>query len=174
VPKQSFLYVFHCINSLNPRPLWDFHLIIMSAAALQHYIFAIQNSPFHNNYHPSFIAPILTNSQPDLKFLLTSSRNDTTFIIPNFDPSNSTDITSDSLQTWGINADGTLTFLQMAPAGGFFPRQFSVNAEGTLAAVGMQYSASVVIVQRKSDGTFGNFVAQVDIPGEITSVVWDE
>jgi hypothetical protein len=67
-----------------------------------------------------------------------------------------------------------LTFEQLAPAGGFFPRQFSVNDEGTLAAVGLQYGASVVIVERKPDGTFGDFVAEIEVDGEITSVVWDE
>ena len=62
----------------------------------------------------------------------------------------------------------------MIPAGGFFPRQFSVNKAGTLAAVGMQYGSSVVIVQRQPDGLFGDFVAEVKVDGEVTSVVWDE
>jgi hypothetical protein len=50
-----------------------------------------------------------------------------------------------------------------------------VNKSGTLAAIGLQYSSRVVIVERHvEDGTFGDFVAEVDIPGQVTSVIWDE
>ncbi|TVY47663.1 putative 6-phosphogluconolactonase [Lachnellula occidentalis] len=113
---------------------------------------------------------------PDNKYFLTSCRNDSTFTIPNFDPTNSTSIQSDSLQSWEIDPrTGKLAFVQLAPAGGSFPRQFSVSKDGTLAAVGMQESARVVIVERDvEDGRFGRFVAEVDVPGEVTSVIWDE
>ncbi|TVY60807.1 putative 6-phosphogluconolactonase [Lachnellula suecica] len=113
---------------------------------------------------------------PDSKYLLTSSRNATLFQIPNFNPNNSTKIPSDTLQSWVIDhKTGKLTFHQLAPAGGSFPRQFSVNKAGTLAAVGLQESARVVIVERDvKDGTFGKFVAEIDVPGEVTSVIWDE
>ncbi|PVH82062.1 3-carboxymuconate cyclase-like protein-like protein [Cadophora sp. DSE1049] len=113
---------------------------------------------------------------PDRKFLLTSSRNATLFDIDNFDPSNSTKIPSDTLQTWAIdNATGKLSFTQLAPAGGRFPRQFSLNKAGTLAAVGLQSDSRVVIVQRDvTSGKFGDFVASVDVGGEITSVIWAE
>jgi 6-phosphogluconolactonase (cycloisomerase 2 family) len=112
----------------------------------------------------------------DQKYLLTSSRNDTLFEIPNFDPSNHTNIPSDTLQVWKIDPEtGKLTFEQLAPAGGSFPRQFSVNKKGTLAAVGLQSDSRVVIVERNvEDGKFGKFVAEIEIPGEITSVIWDE
>jgi 6-phosphogluconolactonase (cycloisomerase 2 family) len=108
--------------------------------------------------------------KPDNKYLLTSSRNDALFQIPNFDPSNSTEIPSDTLQSWSIDlSTGKLDFKQLAPAGGSFPRQFSVNKTGTLAAVGLQLDARVVIVERNvEDGTFGKFVAEIDIPGQIT------
>lgn len=50
-----------------------------------------------------------------------------------------------------------------------------MNKAGTLAAVGLQESARVVIVERDvRDGTFGRFVAEVEVPGEVTSVIWDE
>lgn len=103
-------------------------------------------------------------------------RNATFFQIPNFDPSNSTQIPSDTLQSWVIDpATGKLAFHQMSPAGGSFPRQFSVNKGGTLAAVGLQYDSRVVIVERNvTDGTFGNIVAEFDIPGQVTSVIFDD
>ncbi|KIN00255.1 hypothetical protein OIDMADRAFT_125399 [Oidiodendron maius Zn] len=113
---------------------------------------------------------------PDKKFILTSTRNVTVFQIPNFDPTNSTLIPSDTVQSWAIDScTGHLNFKQNAPAGGFFPRQFSVNKDGTLAAVGLQYDSRVVLIERDvKDGTFGKFVAEIDIPGQITSVIFDD
>ena len=113
---------------------------------------------------------------PDNSFLLTSSRNATLFDLQNFDPDNSTLIPSDTLQSWAIDSkSGTLSFNQLAPAGGSFPRQFSLNKNGTLAAVGLQDDGRVVVIERNiENGTFGNFVAEVDVPGQITSVIWDE
>ena len=118
----------------------------------------------------------LTAPQPDKKYLLTSARNATLFQIPNFDPTNSTLIPSDTLQSWVIDADtGALTFEQLAPAGGSFPRQYSVNKDGSLAAVGLQYDSRVVVVERNvTDGTFGDFVAEIDVAGQITSVIFDD
>jgi hypothetical protein len=50
-----------------------------------------------------------------------------------------------------------------------------VNKNGTLAAVGLQLDSRVVIIERNvEDGTFGNFVAEIDVPGQVTSVIWDE
>ena len=113
---------------------------------------------------------------PDHRFLLTSSRNATLFKIPDFDPSNSTKISSDTLQVWKIDSEtGKLAFEQLAPAGGSYPRQFSVNKSGKLAAVGLQMDGRVVIIERDvEDGRFGRIVADIIIPGQITSVIWDE
>lgn len=113
--------------------------------------------------------------QPDHKYLLTSERHVASFQIPNFDPKNSTTIPSDALITWTIDhATGNLYNAQRSPAGGMNPRQFSVNKAGTLAAVGLQDDGRVVIIERKADGSFGDFVAHVDIAGSPTSVIWDE
>ncbi|PSS10799.1 hypothetical protein M430DRAFT_108136 [Amorphotheca resinae ATCC 22711] len=113
---------------------------------------------------------------PDDKYLLTSSRNATLFQIPSFEPDSSTLIPSDTLQSWKIDhGTGRLEFHQLAPAGGRFPRQFSVNRDGTLAAVGLQHDGRVVIVQRDvENGTFGRFVAEIDVPGNVTCVIWDD
>lgn len=32
----------------------------------------------------------------------------------------------------------------------------------------------VVLKRDVKDGTFGEFVAEADVPGEVTSVIWDE
>lgn len=97
-------------------------------------------------------------------------------MIPNFDPNNSTDITSDPLINFSIDgATGSLTKLQEVPAGGRFPRQFSLNADGTLAAVGLQSDGRVVIIARDPEsGELGDFVASILLEGEITSVIFNE
>lgn len=131
---------------------------------------------YGNRTTPAGAAAAEAILSPDHRFLLTSSRNATIFTIKNFDAHNSTRIPSDTLQTWAINEDtGKLTFKQLSPSGGFYPRQFSVNKNGTLAAVGLQSDSRVVIVSRDTKtGLYGDFVASIDLPGEITSVIWDE
>ncbi|KAI9053059.1 hypothetical protein LZ554_003329 [Drepanopeziza brunnea f. sp. 'monogermtubi'] len=114
---------------------------------------------------------------PDNKFLLTSSRNDSLFQIPSFEPGSTSElIDSDTLQSWAIDdATGMLTFVQLAPAGGKFPRHFSLNKAGTLAAVGLQRDGMVVVMERDvASGKFGKFVASVPVEGEVNTVIWDE
>ncbi|KAF2218246.1 3-carboxymuconate cyclase-like protein-like protein [Elsinoe ampelina] len=114
---------------------------------------------------------------PDLKFLHTSSRFDELFQLPNFDPSNSTLIPSDSLASWSIDAaTGSLSFIGLAAAGGRVPRQFSLNAEGSLAAVALQSDGTVTIVERDVEtGVLGSIVATVDLGAVgVNTVVWDE
>jgi 6-phosphogluconolactonase (cycloisomerase 2 family) len=114
--------------------------------------------------------------KPDYKFLLTSSRNATFFQLDNFDKNNSTKVPSDTLQSWSIdNATGELTLKQIAPSGGAFPRQFSINKAGNMVAVGLQMDGRVVVIERNvEDGTLGDFLASIDIAGQVTSVIWDE
>lgn len=112
---------------------------------------------------------------PDNGFIISSNRNDTSFLIENPDPKNSTKITSDSLAVWAPAADGTLHFIQLAPAGGSYPRQFSINKAGDLVSVGLQMSSTVVLWKRDlKTGKLGDLVASVEVPGQITCVVWDE
>jgi 6-phosphogluconolactonase (cycloisomerase 2 family) len=112
---------------------------------------------------------------PDNKFVLVSNRNDSSFSIDNFDPKNSTSEISDSLATYEINNNGTLLFKQLWPAGGLFPRQFSINKAGDLVAVGLQNSARMVIISRDvQTGLLGQSVAATIISGMPTCVVWDE
>jgi 6-phosphogluconolactonase (cycloisomerase 2 family) len=112
---------------------------------------------------------------PDNRFVLVSNRNDSSFYIDNFDPKNSTIELSDSFATYAINNNGTLSFKQLWPAGGSFPRQFSINKAGDLVAVGLQNSARVVVLQRDIESGFlGQAVANSIISGQPTCVVWDE
>lgn len=88
---------------------------------------------------PSGAAAAEIHVSPDSNFLLVSSRNESTLSIPNFDPSNSTEIPSDLIITFSIDqATGNLTKVQEYPAGGSFPRQFSISKDGTQIAVGLQ------------------------------------
>lgn len=114
--------------------------------------------------------------KPDNKFLLASSRNATLFQLANFDPKNSTKIPSDTLHSWTIDhVTGELSLKQIAPAGGSFPRQFSVNKAGDMVAVGLQMDGRVVVIERNvNDGMLGDFVASVNVAGQVTSVIWDE
>ncbi|KAL2351512.1 Lactonase, 7-bladed beta-propeller-domain-containing protein [Cryomyces antarcticus] len=112
---------------------------------------------------------------PDNRFLVVSDRNNTSFKLANPDPKNSTKIPSDSLSTFALQHDGSLIFEQLWPAGGSYPRHFSVNRYGDLVAVGLQYSSRVVIMKRDvQTGLIGNAVASVEVDGQVTCVVWDE
>ncbi|KAI5247807.1 3-carboxy-cis,cis-mucoante lactonizing enzyme [Aureobasidium subglaciale] len=112
---------------------------------------------------------------PDNRFLILSNRNNTSFHLPNPNPPNSTSIPSDSLSTFALNKDGTLKHIQLWPAGGMFPRHFSLNKWGDLLAVGMQYDKSVVVFERDVVlGTVGKPVARWQGGGNVTCVVWEE
>lgn len=71
--------------------------------------------------------------------------------------------------------DGSLVFVQLWPSGGSYPRQFSIDATGSLVAVGNQYSQNVAILQRDvATGLIGEPIARILVPGNTTCVMWDE
>ncbi|KAG6366260.1 hypothetical protein INS49_000436 [Diaporthe citri] len=111
---------------------------------------------------------------PDNKFLLVSSRGEGTLRIPNFDPANSTEIVSDPIFTFEIDhSSGALTKIQQFPAGGSIPRQFSISADGSLVAVGLQNDGRVVVIGRDVEtGLLTDFVASADVGGQPTSVIF--
>ncbi|KAJ9132520.1 Lactonase, 7-bladed beta-propeller-domain-containing protein [Pleurostoma richardsiae] len=113
---------------------------------------------------------------PDSKFLMVSSRGEAAFLIPNFDPKNSTKIPSDSIISFSVDHQtGNLSLVQIFPAGGMVPRQFSVNKAGTLLAVGLQNDGRAVVIDRDTEtGLLKGFVAAADIVGQVTSVIFDE
>ncbi|KAG9259088.1 Lactonase, 7-bladed beta-propeller-domain-containing protein [Emericellopsis atlantica] len=111
---------------------------------------------------------------PDQKNVILSSRMDKSFEIPAFDGDGS--VTSDTLANFAIDqSTGVPELLQTVPAGGMQPRQFSTNAEGSLVTVGLQGDGRVVVIERDVEtGMLGDFVAWLDVGGEIMCVVWNE
>ncbi|UNI21609.1 hypothetical protein JDV02_007586 [Purpureocillium takamizusanense] len=112
---------------------------------------------------------------PDQRFAIVSSRNENSFTVPNFDPSNSTQIVSDPLINFRIDDEGGLTAVQEVAAGGKYPRQFSLNKAGTLVAVGLQNDNRVALIKRDpQSGKLGGFVGYTELGGQITSVIFNE
>ncbi|PQE26315.1 3-carboxymuconate cyclase protein [Rutstroemia sp. NJR-2017a BBW] len=137
----------------------------------------LERTSIYGNYSvPAGAAPAAAEimATPDNKFMLTSSRNLTTLTNP----------PSDTLQTWTITPSGALSFTQLFPTDGDFPRQFSLNKAGNLVAVGLQRSGKVVIISRNvTTGLFEKKVAEIAIGqftgpnnnnGQVTSVIFDE
>ncbi|KAK2615009.1 hypothetical protein N8I77_001788 [Diaporthe amygdali] len=112
---------------------------------------------------------------PDQRFLIVSTREKSfsTSALYQSGP-------SDTLTTWTINEDGTLTFLQSAPSGGWLPRQFSLNKAGDLLAVGHQTNNTVVVWKRDVETGLiiteeeGGKVGEVVLSGPVVSTIWDE
>ncbi|RYN31460.1 hypothetical protein AA0113_g3461 [Alternaria arborescens] len=96
---------------------------------------------------PATFASEMTLS-PDNRFLIAANRNGTVFKVENSDPTNSTQVPSDSLVTFKPSADGKLSFVQLAKSGGWYPRHFSMNQNGSLIAVANQLSKNVDIYAR--------------------------
>ncbi|KAL1630706.1 hypothetical protein SLS54_000577 [Diplodia seriata] len=110
---------------------------------------------------------------PDNRFLVVSNRNDSSFEISS--AYNGTKQYSDSLTTFSIQPNGSLAFEHLAPAGGSFPRHFSLNGDGDLIAVALQYDSKLVIKKRDiQTGVIGDEIANISIPGNLTSVIWDD
>ena len=105
-------------------------------------------------------------------YLYATNRNDQTF-----------GKEQDSIAIFKIGADGKLAFQELTNAYGYYPRSFSINKEGTYAAIGGQTTANVAIVKRDgATGKLGPLVANINIAprgtygGEdgLSSVIWDE
>jgi 6-phosphogluconolactonase (cycloisomerase 2 family) len=114
---------------------------------------------------------------PDNKFLVVSNRNDHSFSTLN--PASNKTESSDSLASFAINNNGTLTFKALAAAGGSSPRQFSFNKAGDMIAVSLSNSARMAILKRNvATGEIGAPIATLPI-GQLpdagpTCIVWDE
>ncbi|RDA87000.1 hypothetical protein CP532_6743 [Ophiocordyceps camponoti-leonardi (nom. inval.)] len=117
---------------------------------------------------------------PDNKFVMVSSRNENNLKISDF--KNGTEIPSDPIISFKLELDdddggsGKLVVAQEVPAGGRFPRHFSMSEDGTLLAVGLQKDKRVAIIARDAKGgTLGmRPVAFADVTGEVTSVIFGE
>lgn len=104
-------------------------------------------------------------------FLYVSNRRDLSFN-PN-----------DSIATYALGTNGTMQFLSLTNAGGYYPRTFEVNKKGDLVVIGGQTSANVVVVKRNvTTGLLGQQVASLRVGNTgtpesengISAVLWDE
>jgi 6-phosphogluconolactonase (cycloisomerase 2 family) len=106
----------------------------------------------------------------DNQFVIVSNRNDTSF------PE------SDSLATFRVNPDGSLAFVQLAAAGGLFPRAFQVNLKGDRVLVAAQTDSKITVLDRNPHtGIIGNVLVELAINTTVDGVVaglpaaiWDE
>jgi 6-phosphogluconolactonase (cycloisomerase 2 family) len=108
--------------------------------------------------------------------VIVSSRGENSFTIPNFDPTNSTEIISDAIITFSVDhSSGNLSLAQSYPSGGRVPRQFSLNKAGDLVAVVSQSDGRVAVIERDVEsGLLQGFVATANVEGEVTAVIFDE
>lgn len=73
---------------------------------------------------------------------------------------------SDPLITFAIDAEGQLTHVQTASAGGINPRHFSFNSDGTRVASALQSDGRVVVFERDATtGKIGKVVAEANVAG---------
>lgn len=120
---------------------------------------------------------LLTNNltQPDQRFIIVSSRDVSFRDSPVFGTG-----PSDTMSTFVIQADGSLELIQLAPSGGWSPRQFSVNKAGDLVAIGHQNNQTVVVWKRDvASGKIvpeaeGGKIAEVTLAGAVVSTIFDE
>ena len=106
-------------------------------------------------------------------FLYASVRNDQSF-----------GSQQDSLAAYNIDATtGALTFVKSTKANNWYPRTFSLNKAGTLAAVGGQTTANVAVVGRDPTTVkLGSLLASIPVGSKDTdggedspgSVIWAE
>lgn len=110
---------------------------------------------------------------PDNKFLIASNRNVTLTKVPNVDPSNSTQIDSNSIATFKPSSNGKLAWVQLAPSGGLFPRHFELSKDGSQIAIANQNSGNLRIYKRDvASGKIGAQVAAIAVPGQPNNVRW--
>lgn len=104
-------------------------------------------------------------------FLYASNRRDLQFS-PN-----------DSMASFSLADDGTMTFQQITSSGGTYPRTFAINKAGDLVVIGDQTTANVAVVKRDtSTGLLGAQVASMRIgtvgtaesDNGLSAVLWDE
>ena len=84
---------------------------------------------------------------------------------------------SDTISTFKINADRTLSFVQLAPNGGSLPRSMVISPDGSMVAVGLQYANRTVVYERDTTSELlGSVLASMEMDGsgegDVTSDVW--
>ncbi|GKT46761.1 putative 6-phosphogluconolactonase [Colletotrichum spaethianum] len=132
--------------------------------------------PAVNASYPATQAPTSEIAiTPDQKFIIISNRDVSFRDSPVLGSG-----PSDTMSTFAIKEDGTLELVQLAPSGGWSPRQFSINKAGDLIAVGHQNNRTVVIWKRDLvSGKIipeveGGKVGQVTLTGAVVATIFDE
>ena len=96
-------------------------------------------------------------------FVYASNRNDQAF-----------GAGQDSLITYTVNSNGSLSALQATNSHGWYARTFSINSAGDLLAVGGQASSTVSIIARDpSTGKLGDLLARLQVGQLGTDGGWD-
>ncbi|KAK1445509.1 YkgB [Colletotrichum cuscutae] len=136
----------------------------------------ISSIPSVNANYPATKAPTSEIAiTPDQKFIIVSNRDVSFRDSPVLGSG-----PSDTLSTFAIKDDGSLELVQLAPSGGWSPRQFSINKAGDLIAVGHQNNRTVVIWKRDLvSGKIiteaeGGKVGQVTLTGAVVATIFDE
>ncbi|KAL2878226.1 hypothetical protein SGCOL_006477 [Colletotrichum sp. CLE4] len=136
----------------------------------------ISSIPSVNADYPATKAPTSEIAiTPDQKFIIVSNRDVSFRDSPVLGSG-----PSDTMSTFAIKDDGSLELVQLAPSGGWSPRQFSINKAGDLIAVGHQNNRTVVIWKRDLvSGKIiteaeGGKVGQVTLTGAVVATIFDE
>jgi len=124
---------------------------------------------------------MLISVQRDNRFIIASNRNDSLAVI-NDDTNSTTQIPSDSLVVYQPLKNGTLQFVQLAPAFGSFPRHFQFSNDDDMLLVSDQMSSKVNVLQRDKDtGKLGKLLASVKLNTStsegvagVFAAIWDE
>jgi 6-phosphogluconolactonase (cycloisomerase 2 family) len=125
------------------------------------------------NSRPAQTSPVSEIAlSPDNKFIIVSNR-DVSFPQSTIYASGPTD----TISTFSIHGNGSLSLVQLAPSGGWSPRQFSLNKKGDLIAIGHQGNKSVIVWKR--DVASGKIdtsapVGNVTLTGAVVATIWDE
>lgn len=168
--NKTFLFIVHELNN----SLVSYEVTYLKNGGGLAFKEVDSKSTYGDKPAPAGAAAGEIQVSPDNKFVLASNRNATLQNVPNPDPSNSTQVPSDSIVTFKPSPDGKLEFVQLAPSGGKFPRHFSTNKDGSLVAVANQQSFSVDVYQRDvRSGLIGKKVSSAfDLPSNPNNVLF--
>ncbi|KAF2127031.1 putative isomerase YbhE [Dothidotthia symphoricarpi CBS 119687] len=112
---------------------------------------------------------------PDGRFVVVSNRDVSFRESPIFQSG-----PTDTLSTFSIHGNGTLSLVQLVPSGGWSPRQCSFNKAGDMLAVGHQNNNTVVIWKRNVESgkivreEDGGRIGEVKVSGAVVFSMWDE
>ena len=150
VAGQTYLYVLEELaNTITTYPVGNSNDQLLYLLPPTHVIDTFGGTASAETLKKANAAEILISS--DNKFVLVSNRHDGSF--PD----------SDSLATYSINADGSLSFMQLVPVGGIAPRHFTLNQAGDKVLVAVQESSKITVLERDPQtGMVGGILSSLD------------